>query len=244
MHSHTNPAHPDHDVLLIAAHAGADLSDTQAAAASALIASCADCANLHRDLVALAAATRTLPRRARAPRDYRLTAEQAASLRRGSWLRAILRPLASAQSAARPMAAAFTSLGVAGLLVAAVVPGLLGGMAATAPMQQRDGTPIAEGAAASPGIGMDTVNPMQGGPVGPEGSPVTGKADFATDAPGLGAQGGAGGSVTDKGAGDGAVDERLNLSNQGPSLLVVGSLGFLLVGLALFGLRGLARRVR
>src|SRR5690242_18373452 len=126
----TNPAdHAFHDLDLIAASIDGDLPDPQRAAADDLAAACATCADLRRDLVALAAATRALPRSATAPRDFRLDAEQAARLRHRGLLRRLLRPLAAPGAAARPMAAAFTTLGLAGLLVANILPSLLGGAA-------------------------------------------------------------------------------------------------------------------
>jgi hypothetical protein len=243
MHHFANPDHAQHDTTLIAGHAAGDLIATQASAASALLASCSDCTLLHRDLVAIAAATCALPRAARAPRDFRLDAEQAVRLRRGSWLRVLLRPFASAHSAARPMAAAFTSLGVAGLLVAAFVPGLIGGGAASAPTTEGRNALEAAGAPSPTAPGVDSVDPMFGGPQHPGSSEATDKSlDSASQAPIL-AAGGAGGGTGDN-AGE-ETDGAHSISQASPpNLLVVGSLGFLLVGLLLFGLRMAARRVR
>src|SRR5262245_63268823 len=99
-------------------HHNRHLSNTYQSQPYSLIGACTSCADLRRDLVAIAAATRALPTRAVAPRDFRLTPAQAASLRRGGWLGSLLRPFAAPRSAVRPMAMAFTSLGLAGLLVA------------------------------------------------------------------------------------------------------------------------------
>ncbi|MEO8273984.1 MAG: hypothetical protein ABI620_07950, partial [Chloroflexota bacterium] len=68
-----HPNHPDHDLLLIAADAAGDLAGTDRARAQALIQACESCADLQRDLVSIAAATRTLPAMAAAPRDFRLS---------------------------------------------------------------------------------------------------------------------------------------------------------------------------
>ena len=76
MHHAAPSDHAQHDLSLIAGHAAGERSNPESAAAAALLASCATCADIHRDLVAIAAATRALPRTARAPRDFRLTAEQ------------------------------------------------------------------------------------------------------------------------------------------------------------------------
>ena len=233
--------HAHHDVLLIAGHAAGDLSNLDTAAAAALLSSCSECAGLHRDLVAIAAAARGLPREAPAPRDFRITSEQAARLRRGSWLRSILRPFASARSATGPLAATLTSAGVAGLLVATFVPALLGG-AASAP---------AAGGAFAPA---------------PTQAPVAAPADPQAGQPGAAAASAGGDVVKDaEGSGmeiaidngeqtenrDGSILSAANGDDSGqrlagsqpPNLLVLGSLGLLAVGLALFGLRFAARGV-
>src|SRR5262245_43957955 len=127
MHQPNPVDHARHDLDLIAAHVAGDLSDLERVRADQLLQSCTSCAELRRELIAIAAATRALPRMASAPRDFRLTVDQAARLRRGSWLRRVLEPFARTRSAVRPMAAALTGLGFAGLLVANL--SLLGGVA-------------------------------------------------------------------------------------------------------------------
>jgi hypothetical protein len=112
-------AHRDHDTILIAALAAGDLTDLARADAEALAAACPDCAALHADLLAIAAATRELPAPVRI-RDYRLTPEQADRLR-PSGLRRLLEAFGSPRLAVtRPLALAFTTLGIAGLLLTAV----------------------------------------------------------------------------------------------------------------------------
>src|SRR5690242_9986148 len=121
---HSIPAeHARHDVELIAGHAAGELPDPERVRAEALLSSCTTCADLRRELVAIAAATRSLPAQA-SPRDFRLTEAQAASLRRGGWIKSLLRPFAAPGWTPRPMAMAFTSLGLAGLLVANILPAL------------------------------------------------------------------------------------------------------------------------
>src|SRR6476469_1721729 len=172
---HSIPAeHAQHDLDLIAGHAAGDLTDTERSRADAQIQSCTSCADLRRDLVAIAVATRTLPAPA-APRDFRLTPAQASRLRSGGWIRSLLRPFAAPRSTVRPMAMAFTSLGLAGLFVANILPSLFGGMAASAPMPAA-GQPAATAAdslSAAPGAlsgqrqpGSTTGNEVQFGPVG------------------------------------------------------------------------------
>jgi hypothetical protein len=249
MHDAAHLDHASHDLSLIAGHAAGDLSNPETAAAAALLASCTSCSNLHRDLVAIASATRDLPRTARSPRDFRITADQAERLHRGSRLRTLLRPFASARSATRPLAAAFTSVGVAGLLVAAFVPAMLGGAAsapsrdslaggpaathapAPAPADQEADTPtyVAQGAAGAP---SDDANYVKSGS---SAAPVAvgGGRNLATD---------------DRGEGDAAAlnaDTSGRLGREAPAnLLFLGSLALLTVGVVLFGLRFAARRLR
>lgn len=242
---HSAADHADHDLTLIAGHAAGDLLHPQLGLAAALIASCPTCDELHRDLVALAAATRALPRELRAPRDFRLSAEQAARLRRGGWLRGLLRPFASARSAARPMATAFTSVGVAGLLVAAFAPGLLGG-AASAPGGGRN-LEVSGAAAPSAPAGdhadpLVGVSPAPGGPAAPGfqgtgGDTGTGSVEGQGEGPGEAA-----GGSSDKDTREDGSTGRLDASGA-PGILLAGSLAFLLVGLAIFGLRIAARRL-
>ena len=84
----TQPSHSHHDLTLVAALAADDLAGPGLTEARALVDACPDCADLHRDLRAIAAATRDLPAPART-RDFRLTEEQAARLRRGGWRRLV-----------------------------------------------------------------------------------------------------------------------------------------------------------
>jgi len=209
------------------------------------------CADLRRDLIAIAAATRSLPAPATAARDFRLAPEQAARLHRGNWLRAVLRPFAVSGSAVRPMAAAFTSLGLAGLLVATVIPSLFG--SAASPGAGRDGgfeAVQATAGAPAPGSTQGPIVPQAAQPsndravdaaTGDPGNVNPGGKtdDFATDAPEVAVAGG--------GTGTPEEDQTLNSSvSAAPALnpLITGSLGLLLVGLLMFGLRAAGRRLR
>jgi hypothetical protein len=71
--------HVDHDGELIAALADGILVEADLARATGQVASCAACARLHADLVAITAASRTLPAPART-RDFRLTAADVSRL--------------------------------------------------------------------------------------------------------------------------------------------------------------------
>src|SRR4029079_1687657 len=100
--THSIPAeHAQHDLDLIAGHAAGDLPDVQRIRADALLESCTTCADIRRDLVAIASPTRTLPA-TRAPRDFQLSPAQAARLRRGGWRKSLLRPFAAPSSPPRP----------------------------------------------------------------------------------------------------------------------------------------------
>jgi hypothetical protein len=255
------PNHPDHDPLLISALAAGNLDADQSARASALVDSCASCAELHRDLIAIAAATRAMPRLGVAPRDLRLSAEQAARLRRGGWLRSVLAPFGGARSAARPIAAAFTTLGIAGVLVATLLPGMLGSAASLAPERNRSLTGIGPSAApvaapgataaAAPGAtaAAGPLVPVAGGATAAPAPVATGDANFGskdgstTEAPEVAVIGGSstGGSSTGSPATD--TGGRLSVFNP-PSPLLTGSLALLAVGVLLFGLRYAGRRLR
>lgn len=252
MHHENHPDHTRHDVTLIAGHAAGDLPDSERIHAESLLSTCSPCADLHRDLLAIATATRSLPAPATAGRDFRLAPEQAARLRRGSWLRAALRPFATTRSAARPMAAAFTSLGIAGLLVATILPGLFG--SAAAPSSERT---TAAGPGSSSAPAQAPVTPLGGNP-GAAGAPTPGGDQYNVDANSGAPEGTAadnnnagqssdpkavaiGGTGTESG-GNQAATERLSEASP-PNLVLIGSLALLAVGLFLFGLRVVARRL-
>jgi len=259
--THSIPAeHAQHDLDLIAGHAAGDLTNTQGIRADALLESCTTCADLRRDLVAIASATRALPPPA-SPRDFRLTPAQAARLRRGGWIKSLLRPFAAPRSAARPMAMTFTSLGLAGLVVTSILPSLLGGATASAPMGAA-APPAATAAAAGSdapaelsGQGQPGASISSGVQFGPLGQPTPvpvragsggGKSnDQASTAPDV-----AGGPYAQQESGDGYLDrlrsgrdtEQRDAIAPEPSPMVTGSVVLLLLGLALFAIRFLARR--
>ncbi len=117
--------HARHDPALIAALADRDAADALRPAeldvARAQLDGCVDCSTLHRDLVDLMAGLQRASTPTR-PRDFRLTAADAARLQpRG--LRAFLRSIGSARdNLTRPLAIGLTTLGLVGVLVG-TVPG-------------------------------------------------------------------------------------------------------------------------
>ena len=109
-------SHATHDRTLIAAYAAGDARGGELALASALVAGCADCGALHHDLRTISAAVAGLPALER-PRDFRLTEDQAAALRRSGW-RGVLAALAGPKFRfAAPLGTALATVGLAALLV-------------------------------------------------------------------------------------------------------------------------------
>ena len=109
--------HPDHDLELIAAYAAGDATGPELERATALVATCEDCAALHHDLRSIAAAMPAMPAPART-RDFRLTPEQAAELR-PKGLRGLLATLSGPRfSFATPVGTGLAALGIVGVLVA------------------------------------------------------------------------------------------------------------------------------
>jgi len=124
--------HDRHDTMLVAALAAGDLAGTKRDQAIALTSSCAECAALHDDLVAIASATASAPPPIRATgRDFRLTPEQAASLRPSGWRRFV--PAGGGAAFTRPLGAALATFGIAGILIGTLSLGFAGGSAASAP---------------------------------------------------------------------------------------------------------------
>lgn len=131
------PAHDRHDLELVARAAAGDLDPGDARTARNLLASCDACAVVAADLRAIASATRELGSAAAraastaAPRDFRLTAGEAARLRRRGFLdRAGLSAWGARR--ARGFGGALVTLGLVGLLVSAGLPAFSGGASAPA----------------------------------------------------------------------------------------------------------------
>ncbi len=122
------PDHATHDPELVAAYAAGDATGPDLASATELVASCTECADLHRDLRAIASALPELPPAVR-PRDFRITPEQAASLQPSGW-RGVLAAFASPRfKLAAPLGTGLAAAGLAGLLLAS--PGAVAHPAST-----------------------------------------------------------------------------------------------------------------
>ncbi len=161
------PDHATHDPELIAAFAAGDATGSALDEATALVAECADCAELHRDLRAITTALPELPAPARS-RDFRLTESQADALRPSGW-RGLVAAFASPRfRLAAPLGTGLAAAGLAGLLLATpgglfVTGGATSGAAATAAPAAAQEAPGAAGAAAGaapaenePERGVDT----------------------------------------------------------------------------------------
>lgn len=229
--------HATHDLALVAARStrDPDLTPAEAAAADALLTTCAECAGLHADLLALAA---TLPTAAtpQRTRDFTLTPADAERLRpRG--LRRLLGLVGSpGDTLSRPLAIGFTTLGLVGILV-----GTAPGVFLTSGAGGSASTPT--GAEAVPSADALTMSaaPSAAASAAPEASPVDGGAVFngsdSTDPARVTAAPADGPSL---GAPPAEVSVRDDGTGLSVLLVVAGSL--LIVGLGLFALRWSARR--
>jgi len=130
--------HAQHDHLLVVSLAAGDLTGADRDRAASQIATCAECALLHDDLLAIARATAVLPAAVR-PRDFQLSPEQAARLRPGGWRRFVAAFASPRMAMTRQLGVGLTTLGLAGLLVSVLGSVNLGmGGAASAPGTQQE----------------------------------------------------------------------------------------------------------
>ena len=111
-------SHDRHDTMLVAALAAGDLAATDRDQAIGLTRTCAECASLHDDLVAIARATAAVPPPFAMPaRDFRLTPADAARLRPAGWRRLVAALSIPRQAVIRPLGVGLTTLGLVGLLI-------------------------------------------------------------------------------------------------------------------------------
>ncbi len=237
-----NPAtHAAHDPTWMAALATRepDLTPAERTRAHAALESCGACADLFTDLVALSAAipSAAIPTR---PRDFTLTAADAARLQpRG--LRRVLRAIGSARdSVTFPLALGLTTMGIAGLLVATVPSFDAAGVAtsgALSPVGQAIPQPAGASAApaASGAPGQDTE--LYGMTAAPTSEMTGGGEVFSGD------DGDRALEAQRQDAGDMAAEASIRDDSTGLSTLMVVAATLLLAGLGLFALRWSARRL-
>lgn len=169
-------SHDRHDTMLVAALAAGDLAATDRDQAIGLTRSCADCASLHDDLVAIARATAVVPPPfATPPRDFRLTPADAARLRPGGWRRLVAAFSAPRQAVTRPLGVGLTTLGLVGLLIGNVPLGTGASLETSA-----------GGAGTQAGRGPSEVAPLTGG--SPAAAPAASVAPGDAGSEGLGPQ--------------------------------------------------------
>src|SRR5262245_3670096 len=108
--------HASHDQLLVAAHVAGDTSLEEAGRARALLAVCAQCREVAAGLASIAAASRQLPA-PRRTRDFRITPDEAARIRRRSFWDRVAAAFLAPRGMGRAMAPALMTLGLAALLV-------------------------------------------------------------------------------------------------------------------------------
>jgi hypothetical protein len=262
------PAHirPDHDEMLIARLAADDLTEREAVHARTLVGSCPACALLHADLRSIMAATAGLPA-ARRTRDFRLSETDAGRLRQTRWRRLLGRFGDQRLAFTRPLASGLVALGIAGLVLAsapsfaglggigsagaapafAPVPGAPEGAAASGQPRTDQGLP-GSASAALPGPGA-----VSGPTAGPVGSPspqvpLAAGAAAPSSTPASVSLGGVTNAIPSllPGPPDNSFSaksaEGAPAAASGPSLLLVGSVALLILGIALFLLRWAARR--
>jgi len=248
-------SHPSHDLTVLAALSDPDAAPADRAAAETLAGSCPTCAAIVADVQALRAALRDLPPAIAVPRDFRLTPDQAARLRRGSAWQRLLRPFGAGGIAGlRPLGAALTTLGLAGILLTAspLVPsaaaprdastGVFGasvGPGALAPASAPVAPPssVTKQQGAGPNNGGDT-GAGQGDEASPSGGPQTVLPVAGSASQAATTAGGAGGMAP-----AGPTESFGGGLGGGLSPLTWLSLATLLAGLAILGLRLAARRL-
>jgi len=118
----TQRAHDSHDRLLVARFAlGDELARDEAASVRAVLAGCSDCGELVSEMQVVQHATAEALAPAR-PRDFFISAEQAATLRPNAWMRFLGRFSAPRMTALRPLAGATLAIGIVLVGVGAVLP--------------------------------------------------------------------------------------------------------------------------
>ena len=239
-------AHAGHDAFLIAQFAAGDVDTRDRQAAERLIESCTDCAELAGDLRLIALATAELPVPAR-PRDFTLTADQAARLRGTSW-RSLANRLAWVRGGfGRTLAAGLTTIGLAGLLIGTLPANFnlgLGGSAAASPTTAQAPDNMAEAgpsvaASMAPAPDAASSRGLASGPV-LRPAPSAGPSPTPDDRLGVAGEQGSGKLYADQPPTDsagGAASTRDASNPTSPNTLLAVSLVSLAAGIGLFALR-------
>ena len=168
--------HALHDEELVAAYAADDVDDaTDQARARSFIERCSTCRDIHRDVAVIRTAMRasgTARERAAttpAPRDFRLTAEDAARLLPGSPIVRVARRLGwrarldlGIAAFGRPVGAAMATFGVVGLLIGSLALG--GGPGSLFSAQSAGGVPSAPGSELTGPAATQTIDRTNFGP--------------------------------------------------------------------------------
>jgi hypothetical protein len=212
--------HALHDEELIAAYAAGDIEDpTEQERARSLVERCATCRDIHRDVALIRTATRASGSAAEraatmsAPRDFRLTADDAARLRPGSPIARVARRLGwrarldlGIAAFGRPVGAAMATFGVVGLLIGSLA---LGGGPGSLFSAQSAGSP--SGAPGAEGHG-------------PAASPTVHRTSFGPE------------STDQDSKGPDLVPGVANTGNRGAAAVALlgGSIAFVVLGIALF----------
>jgi predicted lipid-binding transport protein (Tim44 family) len=234
-------AHATHDLTVVAALAsrGPDPDELSAETARRQVESCTACRDVLADLVTLQAAIPATPTPAR-PRDLRLTQADADRLRRTGWRRFLGFFGSARDGISRPLAIGFTTLGLAGLMVATLPSMSLGGGAQSVLAPAGASVEQAQPAAGAAGeaYGSDRSAAASGAAAS---QPVDGAA--ASEPADAGVFSGANPDELGRleAAGDGAP--ALSDDATGLSVLFVVAGMLLIAGLGLFALRWSARRL-
>lgn len=138
--------HTSHDRLLVVAGLDADVSAAERLRLERQLRDCAECRALAADLTAISASIRSDLPQPRRPRDFRLSAEQAARLRGSPLSRLLERLAAPGFGALQPLAGVAMALGLTLIVLNSVSLPFGGSGAAPAALNADDRTVTAEGA--------------------------------------------------------------------------------------------------
>jgi hypothetical protein len=251
--------HAGHDPLLVAGLLDRMADSADRSAAERLIATCAACAEMHSDLLAISSGIQAMGAPART-REFTLTVGDAARLR-PSGLRRYLAGLGTSRDrVTRPLAIGFTTLGLVGVLVAGAPAMLPVGSATSGTTHDAAGAPAeGVGAARVPAGGASSMTTSEGSSIPPafiiapesadavKASPPTAQSENQDLAPDV--AGGNGESRDTAGElpqpePNGSTAEPAETGSATSTRAMLLSATFLAVGIGLFAARWGARRLR